>query len=189
MDEDRNIPSSTRDRILDAALEIVAEEGVGRLTNRSLAAKTGVSLGTLTYHFASQNEVLRDALARFVAAEAERLEAITAASEAADDPAAALASVQKLLSGESGRRLAKLELYLAAARTPELQEAARRCFEAYDGVVARGLESIGADASELNVRSIVALIDGLQLRRLSLGESDDLPVAESIGLLLRGVSA
>lgn len=189
MNSGKPSPVSARDRILDAALEIVADEGVGRLTNRSLAAKAGVSLGTLTYHFGSQNDVLREALTRFVESEAARLETITTATGAAENPEVALVAVQKLLSGESGRRLAKLELYLAAARAPELSESARRCFDAYDAVVAQGLRSIGADASELNVRSIVALIDGLQLRRLSLGDTEELPVAEAIGLLLRGAAA
>jgi DNA-binding transcriptional regulator YbjK len=189
MNPSSDSPASARDRILDAALEIVADEGVGRLSNRSLASRAGVSLGTLTYHFESQNDVLREALTRFVDSEAARLETITSASESKEDPEAALTAVQALLSGESGRRLAKLELYLAAARAPELSEAAQRCFDAYDAVVAKGLASIGVDASELYVRSIVALIDGLQLRRLSLGDTDELPVAEAIGLLLRGAAS
>lgn len=180
--------ANTRERILEAALECAAEGGISSVTNRSLAARAGVSLGTLTYHFPAQEEVVREALTRFVEGEADRLEALGAQVESGGDPAAAITAVEKLLSGESGRRLAKLELYVTSARDERLREATRRCFAAYDATVERGLEALGVEPTETLIRSLVALIDGLQLRRLALGDTGELSIAEAVGLLLAGAA-
>ena len=58
--------TSTRERILAAAAEIIAEDGVtARLSVRAIAARVGVSTGSLRHHFPTQQE-LRDAVMRRV---------------------------------------------------------------------------------------------------------------------------
>lgn len=52
---------SLRPQLLDAALDFIAEHGVGALTYEALALRTGVSKGGLLYHFPSK-DVLLDAL-------------------------------------------------------------------------------------------------------------------------------
>lgn len=188
-DSESRDSTGTRERILDAALECAAEDGLGSVTNRRLASRAGVSLGTLTYHFQSQADVVREALARFVEGEVRRLEAIAETAGASTDPASALVAVQQLLSGDSGRRLAKLELYVASARDESLRAAAERCFAAYDEIVAHGLKTVGVEPTETVVRATVALIDGLQLRRLALADAGELEVADAVGLLIAGAVA
>ncbi len=53
---------SLRPKLLDAALDLIAEDGVGALTYEALALRTGVSKGGLLYHFPSKDALL-DALA------------------------------------------------------------------------------------------------------------------------------
>ena len=48
----------TRNRILDAVLEIVVEEGMRAVRHRAVADRAGVSLGSTTYHFASIEELI-----------------------------------------------------------------------------------------------------------------------------------
>lgn len=68
---------SLRPQLLDAALDLVAEEGVAALTYETLSARTGVSKGGLLYHFPSK-EALLDALAeRLVERYAEARRATT----------------------------------------------------------------------------------------------------------------
>ncbi len=43
--------TDTRERILHATLRTIAEQGVGAVSNRRVAAAAGVALGSLTYHF------------------------------------------------------------------------------------------------------------------------------------------
>ena len=53
-------PLSTRERILAAAAAILAEDGItARLTVRAVAARAGVSIGSMRHHFPTQQE-LRD---------------------------------------------------------------------------------------------------------------------------------
>ncbi len=110
--------ATTRDRILDGALSLIAERGLAAVTNRNLARASQVSLGSLTYHFTSQEQILRESLLRFVEREAERLLVVAERLRASGDAAASADEVQRLLSQESATRLAKLELYLYAARQP-----------------------------------------------------------------------
>ncbi|MFD6211517.1 TetR/AcrR family transcriptional regulator, partial [Peribacillus sp. NPDC060253] len=48
-----------RERILAAVLDLIAEDGVAGVSHRKAAARAGVPLGSMTYHFASMDELLR----------------------------------------------------------------------------------------------------------------------------------
>lgn len=58
--------SSARERIIDAAEQVVLEEGASHMTMDAVAAKAGVSKGGLIYHFPSQRDLLQAMLQRFV---------------------------------------------------------------------------------------------------------------------------
>ena len=47
-----------RERILAAALDLIAEEGVAGVSHRKIAARAGVPLGSMTYHFTGIDELL-----------------------------------------------------------------------------------------------------------------------------------
>jgi DNA-binding transcriptional regulator YbjK len=63
-------PVPTRHRIITAVLQIIGEGGLAALTNRRIAKVAGVSLGSVTYHFETQHELLRESLLHFVREEA-----------------------------------------------------------------------------------------------------------------------
>ncbi|MEU4674393.1 TetR family transcriptional regulator [Amycolatopsis sp. NPDC023774] len=176
---------NTRDAILRATLEVVGEQGVGGLTNRRIVAAAGVSLGTLTYHFPSQTELLREAMLLFAEEETAKLAAIADAHSALSiEQAAAVVEhvIEQLPFGTDD--LAPHELYLQAARDPGLREASARCFAAYDDLATTILRALGVPDPERFAGPVVALIAGLQLRRLSTGT--DVPAAEPLMMLLRG---
>ena len=54
-----------RERIIAATLDLIAEEGVAGVSHRKIAARAGVPLGSMTYHFAGIDELLREAFTRF----------------------------------------------------------------------------------------------------------------------------
>ena len=178
---------STRDSILRATLKVVGEVGVGGLTNRRIVAAAGVSLGTLTYHFPSQTELLREAMLLFAEEETAKLTAIVDAHRAQglslEQGAAVVEEVIKQLPFGTDE-LAPHELYLQAARDPALREASSRCFAAYDDLATAILRALGVAEPEQLAGHVVALIAGLQLRRFSTGV--DVPAAEPLMMLLRG---
>lgn len=162
----------TRHRIVEAALDLIGAHGVGGLTNRRVAARAGVSLGTLTYHFPSRAQLLRTCLTAFADAEAARITAVAATLPArgVDQAAAAEATEGAVEATVLGpRHLGVLELYLHAARDPDLRDAAQRCWASYDRAAAAILAALGVDDSDLPAQ-VVALVAGVQLRRVATGQ-------------------
>ncbi|MEV7978755.1 TetR family transcriptional regulator [Streptomyces sp. NPDC086519] len=62
----REIPNDPgrKERILDAALDVISESGVHRTTHRKIAARADVPLGSLTYYFDGMADLLAQAFAR-----------------------------------------------------------------------------------------------------------------------------
>jgi DNA-binding transcriptional regulator YbjK len=181
----------TRERILRLTLELIGREGIGAVTNRRIATAADVSLGSLTYHFPSQVELLRSSLLLFVGEEVARLEGIAEELRRRRPSFKRLAAEVERIASESANRLqqlAEIELHLAAARDPALQEASRRCFEAYEGVAEAALEMLAIPNAAMHARSIVALMYGVGLRRLGTGEEEATGVAEALLAIGRGAS-
>lgn len=70
-------PSNLRERLLDAAEQVVAREGVNALTLNSVAEGAGVSKGGLLYHFPSKSTLILAVVERLAqACDAETAKAI-----------------------------------------------------------------------------------------------------------------
>jgi DNA-binding transcriptional regulator YbjK len=176
-----------RERILQATLQLIGEQGLGAVTNRAVAERAGVSPGSLTYHFASQTELLRESLLRFVTDEAQRLEALADGLEGTTADIAEVAAAVQAVVQNAGRheQLAQMELYLQAARDPELREVADRAFAAYDGAARAVLLALGVADPEPLVPATIALVDGFELRRLSLEVPAGPVLADALAALVR----
>jgi DNA-binding transcriptional regulator YbjK len=181
------VTEPARERILRATLELIGQEGIGGVTNRAVAAQAGVSLGSLTYHFSSQTELLREALLLFVTREAERLAALAEGLEGTTpDVGEIAAAVQGIVqTARRHEQLAQMELYLQAARDPELRDVAARAFAAYDQAARVVLVALGVADPEPLVPVVIALVDGFELRRLAL----DAPADPADPALVAGLAA
>ncbi|HET6571758.1 MAG TPA: TetR family transcriptional regulator [Solirubrobacterales bacterium] len=187
----KELPGS-RQRILRGTFALIAREGVGALSNRNIAAEAKVSLGTLTYHFPSQAELLRECLCLFAEEEVARMEAIAADMRArCPSPQQIAVEIQQLAADSIGdpERIAELELHLRAARDPELREASRRCFDAYEGVAAAALDAVGVPDPERHARAVVAVISGLGLRQKGSGTEDAAGLADALLTIVAGAGA
>jgi DNA-binding transcriptional regulator YbjK len=185
-------PVDTRQRILHVTLRLIGEQGIGAVSNRRVAAEAGVALGSLTYHFPSQTRLLRESLLLHVAEEVERLEGIAATLRSSKLTAAKVAAevedeIQRTSDGHES--VAELELHLQATRDPELQDASRRCFAAYEDFAAAALEALGVPDPARHARAVVALMTGLAIRRLGTGERDASGTADALIALVRGAQS
>jgi DNA-binding transcriptional regulator YbjK len=182
----------TRERILHATLRVIAEGGIGAVTNRRVATEAGVALGSLTYHFPSQSELLRDSLLRYVEEEVARLGAIADALRATSPtPEQVAETVEQLLDSDPARpgEIAELELHLEASRDPALQAASARCFAAYDDFGSAILEALEVPEPERYAPMLVALLAGLTIRRLGAGARDAHGTADALMTIIRGAQA
>ncbi len=181
-------PPGTRQSIIDAVLRIIGEDGVAAVTNRRIAKEAGVSLGSVTYHFATQHELLRESLLHFVAEETRRFTELADQCQTdtmdLDRAAAAVGQVARGTRFDS-RHIAPFELYVQAGRDERLRAAAAQCFAAYDRLAARILTCLGVSDAERLASSAVALVFGLQLRSLATGSPAD-ELVDALLLLARG---
>jgi TetR/AcrR family transcriptional regulator, regulator of biofilm formation and stress response len=178
----------TRQRIITAVLRIIGKDGVAAVTNRRIAKEAGVSLGSVTYHFETQHELLRESLLHFVHEETRRFTELAdqCQSDGVDiDGAAALAGQVAGGTAFDSEHIAPFELYVQAGRDERLREAAAEAFAAYDRLAAQILTGLGVPDAERLAATTVALVMGLQLRRLATGDpADDL--VDALLLLARG---
>ncbi len=166
-----------RRSIIDAALRIIASRGLPAVTHRTVAREAKVPLAATTYYFASKNEILAEALESLSAAEVERLSDLTSeimtGSKSQEEVAAALGKALIPEPEEAERRwLAQFEIYVEAARNPELRPAVQRWREAFVGLAESSLRAVGAPDPERRAPIAIAAINGILLDRLR-GVGDD----------------
>ncbi|GLZ40023.1 TetR/AcrR family transcriptional regulator [Actinokineospora sp. NBRC 105648] len=174
--------SDTRERILRAVLRVIAEEGVAGVTNRRVAREAAVSLGSITYHFATQTDLLRDSLLLFVGEETTRLAALAEAQRGAAVTVEQAAVLVQRVAETLPSEIAPLELYLHAGRDPALRGAAAACFAAYDQLAVEVLTALGVPSPDRLAGPVVALVAGTQLRALATGTAP--AVADALLLLV-----
>ncbi len=176
---DQQSELSARERILQAACDLIAERGIGGARIAQIAKAAGVSTALVHYHFRTREVLLAETLDHaFDVAAAVRLRAIGDTGESGSDGSAArrLADVveQSLPDTDPGRREWQLwaELWLGAARDPSLRPIAAQMYTRYRSwiatAVAEGIatgEFARVDPGE-TADLAMALIDGLGLRVL-----------------------
>ncbi|MEU4190588.1 TetR family transcriptional regulator [Kribbella sp. NPDC026611] len=148
-----------RDQLLHATLAVIERDGVAGVSHRAVAAAADVSVASITYHFPTLDDLLVAALtwvAEDLAAELDGW-----ASELGAQPADELARlVEHSVVRRRGRTLALYELYLYAARRPELREVARAWLEPLTEIA----RAFTADPRK--ARLLVAALDGLLMQAL-----------------------
>ncbi|WP_171167822.1 TetR/AcrR family transcriptional regulator [Streptomyces sp. I05A-00742] len=164
----RRYDPERRDRIVAAAVRVVAARGLGALSHRAVAAEADVPLGSTTYHFATLDDLLVEAV-RSTAR--EWLDGL-AAWERELPPDAPLADavadlVGEALAGDRSRLELEYELYAAALRRPAVRPVAAECVAEMVRTVHR------RTADEATARALVALLDGLLLQHLVSGRPFD----------------
>ncbi|MFE0513517.1 TetR/AcrR family transcriptional regulator [Streptomyces sp. NPDC058964] len=180
----------TRQRIITAVLRIIGDDGVAAVTNRRIAKEAGVSLGSVTYHFATQHDLLRESLLYFVREEARHFTELADQCQTeglAIEDAASLAGQVACGTALDSAHLAPFELYLHAGRDERLREAASEAFTAYDRLATQILTALGVPNAEHLAATTVAVVMGLQLRRLATGSTAD-DLVDALLLLAPGAA-
>lgn len=155
-----------RQRIVDAAVRVVAVRGVAGLSHRAVAAEADVPLGSTTYHFADRDELLVAALTQANHAWLARFRRWLAGVDPARPLAAQAADlVRDNVTAHRASSEVEYELYVAGLRHPAVRPLAAECFDAMVADVLR--HGLVADAT--TAHAFVALTDGLTLQLLLTG--------------------
>ena len=163
--------SDRRAVILEATLQVIARHGADGATHRAVAAEAGVPLASTTYHFASKDALVHEALELAI----DRSIAAVWRESAPPGPAGRAQLVHRLLSlvaaicdDDQAPLAAQYELVLEAGRRPELRPLAERWNQAY----LAGIESLAARAGLARpgqaAEILSNLIEGALLTQLSV---------------------
>lgn len=169
----------TREALVQAAVGQLAEEGMRGLTHRLVEQRAGQAQGSVKHHFGSLDGLVTAVVEYMVAMDLPLVLAPEVA--AGDDVPALIAQAQAAMEAVWSRPdllRARMELYLHAARYPQLQQivAAGR-----DRFVERIAQSLPGPDSELAARFVAAAMDGLIFDQLS---GPDPAIAQQAGLLV-----
>jgi DNA-binding transcriptional regulator YbjK len=113
-----------RTQILDAAIDILCDDGVGGLTHRQVDGRAGLPAGTTSNYFRTRQALLEATAARTVDLHWQRVEALQSAIGPLSRDADAVKTllIRMLEPDEQFRRwtLARFELFMESTRRPEL---------------------------------------------------------------------
>ncbi|WP_214318316.1 TetR/AcrR family transcriptional regulator [Nonomuraea sediminis] len=116
---------SRRQEIADAAISLLAAEGMRGLTHRAVDRVAGLAEGSTSYYFRTRQSLLQAAverLAEHTTADLTALRARVEAEPGRDGQVEAVAEVLgEWLTTTRDRQLARYELSLEATRRPELR--------------------------------------------------------------------
>ena len=187
--------SETADRILEAACELIAEDGIDEVRIARVAQRAGASTSLVHHYFSTREELLEQALVHsFDQAGDERFGEDVASGDgsAVEGLAAAIRESLPYPGGQEREWVLWVELWLRAVREPDLRPVAARMYDRYrrwmSEVIATGVESgeFAADADvERSADLAIALLDGAGIRALLGDPSMELEAAaELIGSAL-----
>ena len=146
-----------RDRLIDAALTVIAERGVAGTTHREIAKAADVPLGSMTYHFAGLDDILAEAFTRHTETIARVFdERLAAARTRADAVEAVVTLVADDLLSPGHDLILTVELYVAAARNPRLKAVTQAWMQ-------RSRDALVRHFDPTTAREVDALIEGLTL--------------------------
>jgi AcrR family transcriptional regulator len=171
------IPVTDRRRALvQAALRVVARDGVAAATTRRIVAEAGMPLASFHYVFASRDELMAELIEAAVTGEERDLDPVLTATAATDADAPDMrevlrAGLQHYFDGvraDPDREKAMFELTHWALREPGFEPLARRQYDRYHALAAHA----AAEAARLTgstwtrpldevARILVSFTDGL----------------------------
>ena len=163
-----------RRTLVDAALEVIGESGLGGFTQPRVAARAGMRQSHLTYYFPTRDDLLvavaEEAVRRRVALLAETL-------SGADERAEQVTALARVFSSPEDTRV-----LLALTEAADQNEAVRAAFGALAaGVAPLGAEVLaaaGRDADPVSLALLQATSTGIAV--LSLARGRDVAFAEQL---------
>ncbi|GGI98334.1 TetR family transcriptional regulator [Saccharopolyspora subtropica] len=169
-----------RERIARAAITVVAERGVEKLTHRAVAAAAGVPLGSTTYYFATLDDLLASALRQAAADDVEHLRQWADGLQSGTDLAEALTDlVLHYLGPARAQTAVEHQLYIAALHRPAL----RHVSQEWDTALA---ELFAAYTDPATGRALSVVFCGLLLQGIV---RESVPSRDEIETIFRRVLA
>jgi AcrR family transcriptional regulator len=184
--------SDRRTRLLEEAIRLLSESGLGAVTHRSVEQAAGAPHGSVTYWFGSREgliSALIDALCeeseRQVGAIAGAVQAQIAAGETLDPDAIARALTAWMDAG-ARHHIARMELELQGAREPAHARRMTQAAQVFWDMCATIAGGLGSSDPAGDGRAMAVMLDGILLDRLAHPPQGHEVVVAALRWLLAG---
>lgn len=170
------MPPATRERSLEAAVDLLGIEGVRALTHARVDRRAGLPPGSTSNWFRTRRALLVGVIDWIVERELEELDPSSVpADQGLDGFLDGLCSMVELqIEPYAARTRARYALFLELAGDPEIRERLQHGHRQFQQWTEQMLATLGIPDPVVTSRALMALLDGLLLHRLILDPDLDM---------------
>ncbi len=178
-----------RNQILDAAIDVLCDDGVGGLTHRQVDSRAGLPFGTTSNYFRTRQALLEATAARTVDLHWQRVELLQSGVGPLTRDTLEALIIQLIHPSEQMRRvtLARFELFMESTRRPELQPMMRELQAAAVKSATLIVEAAGFTPAPERMEELSRLLNGLVFSNLTIAPESG--AMDAAGLVDRLLSA
>ncbi|MCF6390421.1 TetR/AcrR family transcriptional regulator [Mycobacterium sp. MBM] len=176
---------STRDRLVDATIRCLAEDGWARTTTRRILSGAGAHAPDVNYYFGSKDGLMHEAAVRVTRRWAQgplRQAGDTAGADPRTRLTAVLQGFLDSLRADRTDAVAAIEVFAQAERSETLRRELRDAYDDFRVAVGENMRPQAADWNNSEVRALatvlIALFDGLAVQ--SVFDPDGVPPASEL---------
>jgi DNA-binding transcriptional regulator YbjK len=176
-----------RIQILDAAIDILCDDGVGGLTHRQVDVRAGVPAGTTSNYYRTRQALLEASAARTVELHWQRVEALQSAVGPLNRDAVKALMIRMLEPDEQFRRwtLARFELFIESTRREELRPMMKELQAAAVKSATLIFEAAGFTPTPERMDELARVLNGFVFSNLTIApEPDTQDAADLVDRLL-----
>ncbi len=153
----RRYDPDRKERIIEATLEVIAVQGVSGTTHRRIAEAADVPLGSMTYHFASLDDLIEQAFLKLTQEIAHHFDDAFRKAQTVDEAREAVVEVICGWFAVTERKMTLiLELYAYVARNPQTRHV-------MTGWMAKSRQALERHFSPDVAASLDAMIEGASI--------------------------
>jgi DNA-binding transcriptional regulator YbjK len=178
-----------RNQILDAAIDILCDDGVGGLTHRQVDSRTGLPSGTTSNYFRNRLALLEATAQRTVDLHWQRVEALQSAIGPLSRDALKALMLRMLEPDDQLRRftLARFELFMESTRREELRPLMKELQAAAVKSATLIVEAAGFTPTPQRMDELSKLLNGFVFSNLTIAPEPG--ALDAAGLVDRLLSA
>lgn len=166
-----------REKIIGAALEVIAQHGVAGTTHRRVAEAADVPLGSMTYHFESLEQLVVEAFTRLDRSLSSYYWEMLEGAKSRDEASEAVVDIICGSRWTDSYMTQLFELYAMAARKPEM----RRILSDW---MAHSRKAMELHFKPHEARALDAIIEGVTIHNMA--SKDHLP-REEVRAMVRAI--
>ena len=176
-----------RSALIEAAADLLLEQGLTALSHRAVAARAGLPLASTTYYFASADDLRDEALQHIAQGWAARAgEVVDALPDRLDVERAAQAIAQVIgADAPSAQTLLMYERYMESGRHERLRPVVVAWNARLEDLARQVLHRAGIPADEGRSRLVLAVADGVAVTALAEGAPVQAAVTAALRQMLR----